>query len=113
MSNNKFKNFYNGPLSSLEEDEFVYKALKRQITAYIRESTFERLHGIFNKIYILRQFFDKEKFYDIILEDMNTEKKEVFINFILKEGFKFEKEPIKEEIWEYQLKKILSKYGKN
>ena len=62
----KFKEFYNEKPFSYEEDKEVLKALKRQVTSYLRESTQERFHGIFNKLYILRNSIEKDEFYDVI-----------------------------------------------
>ena len=109
MSKN-FKEFYKGPTYTINEDEELYKTLKRQISSYLNESTFERLHSIFNKIYLLRKCFPKDVFYDILLKEMNTEQKRVFTLYILSEGFavpKNDERGEKEEIWEVQLQKIL------
>jgi len=107
-----FKEFYKGLECEYKEDEYLLKTLKRQITSYLKETSLERLHGIFNKIFILRKNFDKHKFYDILLDDLNNEEKENFLKFLLSEGFndineeKFEGK----SIWQKQLDLVLKKY---
>lgn len=114
--NSSFKKFYNGFPSEFVEYEYLFKTLKRQITSYLKESSLERFHGIFNKVFLLRKCLPKEEFYNVLLEGMNNEEKETFMTFILTEGFEERqgliiKEEI-EDIWEHQLKVILMKYRK-
>ena len=105
-----FKQYYIGSEFEFREDEILLKSLKRQITSYLKESTQERFHSIWNKIFILRKSFDKEKFYDIILSEMDTEDRKKFMQFILEEGFRIENSDINinenPKLWEYQLNKI-------
>ena len=118
MINSSFKKFYTGFPSELSEYEYLFKTLKRQITSYLKESSLERFHGIFNKIFLLRKCLPKDQFYTVLLEGMNAKEKEVFMNFILTEGFDIQNKVIEEggepeDIWVHQLEVILKKYKKN
>lgn len=111
MSN--FRDFYKGHTVEYREDEYTFKVLKRQITSYLKESSLERLHGIFNKLYLLRKKFTKEEFYTILLEDMKSEDKKRFMQFLLSEGFEHPNREVNPEgIWQHQLNIILNRYKK-
>lgn len=86
MTEFNFKDFYKGTESELKEDIELLKILKRQISLYLKENTSERLHGIFNKLYILRKSIDKDKFYDFLLSEMRSEETKKLTEFIMKEG---------------------------
>lgn len=112
MVPDSFKEFYTGYQFEYKEHEYLFKTLKRQISSYLKETSQERLHGIFNKIFLLRKCIDKEHFYSVLLEGMNTDEKEKFLKFILREGFEFEDEvnDSVRNVWEHQLNNILTKY---
>lgn len=109
-----FKKFYIGYKSDYIETEFLFKTLKRQITAYLKESSMERFHSIFNKIFLLRKSLDKDHFYSVLLEGMNNVEKEKFMSFILSEGFgasnNSENKVNVKDVWEHQMDIILKKY---
>src|SRR4030066_272771 len=48
--------------------------------------TKKKIHGIFNKLYILRKSIDKDKFYDFLLSEMRSEETKKLTEFIMKEG---------------------------
>jgi hypothetical protein len=109
-----FKEFHSGNIYEVEEDKNTLKALHRQITSYLRESTKERLHGIYNKIYILKKQFENDtNFEQSLTEDVKDTVKVNLIRFILNEGFDIKNSKTETKlIWKYQLDQIKENYNK-
>ena len=107
-----FRDYYIGSKYEINEDEELLKALKRQITFYLKESTFERFHGIWNKLFLLRKVIAKDKYYDVILNEMDNDEKKKFLKFILQEGQTFDINNCNDsvpKIWEHQLNNVKNK----
>jgi len=109
-----FKSFYNDISDSYKDEvSSLIKTMKRQVTSYLRESTQERFHSIFNKLFILQKYLDKGEFYDIMIKEMNNEEKVELMSYILGEGFGFESSYVESKsVWEHQLNRVLERHNR-
>lgn len=88
MDEKIFKQYYRGMIETeFKEDFFLVKTIRRTLNSFIKKPKIEKLHAIYNKIYITRNLFDYEFLYDELTTKMDTNQANWLMSSIIAEFF--------------------------
>lgn len=96
-----------------EEDYKMFRSVKRTVNSYIKNPNVDKLHSIFNRIYILRRLFFENFLYEQLRNHMDTPSAKNLTVYFINEAFKKDlevDEEIIEDLWAIQIQDLLENY---
>lgn len=111
MRNDFRKHYKNFIEDDFEEDFALFNTLKRTVKSYLKSPTVEKLHTIYNRIYLLKRLFCEVFIYDQLINHMDTYGEKQFIKYFIHEAFDYAHPNLvlddADELWKIQLADLL------
>ena len=105
------KHYKNFILDDFEEDFALFNTLKRTVKSYLKSPTVEKLHTIYNRLFLLRRLFCETFVYEQLINHMDKYDEKQFIMYFINTSFEFEFHNLSDdkvdELWKIQLADLL------
>lgn len=107
------ENYRNIVLDDFDEDFKMFRSVKRTVNSYIKNPNVDKLHSIYNRIFILKRLFFEDFLYEKLRDHMDSIFAKNLIIYFVNEAFNKKinvNEEIIEDLWAIQIQDLLENY---
>lgn len=108
---NLFRNNYRSVIKDDFEDDFImFKSVKRTINSYIKNPNTDKLHSIYNRIFILRRVFHEQFLYEQLMSNNDNDNSKNLMCYFIAESFGHDmncNEDAIDDLWTIQISDLL------
>lgn len=107
----RFRKNYKGLVrDDFEEDFVLFKSIKRTTNSFMKNPNTDKLHSIYNKIFVLKRLFHESFLFGSLVENNDNKDAKNLIAFILSEVFdgdvEYEESSL-DELWTIHVSDLL------